>query len=101
VQCGHATLAAAAAIFFGERNPAQRLQFDTLSGELVVTRQSAAGGAGQETDLLSMDLPAIEASSTAVPPGMEAVVKVRWACLLCMLVLQSLCWQGCPRWSER
>lgn len=67
--CGHATLASAAAIFFEEANPARRLAFDTLSGELVVTRQA---------DLLSMELPLIEATAAAVPPGMEPVVQVSW-----------------------
>ncbi|KAI3438665.1 hypothetical protein D9Q98_001086 [Chlorella vulgaris] len=61
VLCGHATLAAAAAVY--RQNPASELRFDTLSGELVVTRQEATG-------LLSMDLPLMEASAAAVPPGM-------------------------------
>ena len=89
--CGHATLASAAALFFGERNPARQLAFETLSGELVVTRQ-AAGAAGKGdaqaaagssssagSELLSMDLPLIEATAEAVPPGMDAVVQVRGA----------------------
>lgn len=77
--CGHATLASAAALFFGEDNPARQLVFDTLSGELVVTRQAAGEGAGSSGsaggELLSMDLPLIQAGD--VPPGMEAVVQVR------------------------
>eukprot|EP00887_Chlorella_sp_A99_P000833 scaffold5.g833.t1 len=58
--CGHATLAAAAALFEGEGNACERLAFDTLSGELRVVRQG---------DLLRMDLPLIE-GSTDVPEGM-------------------------------
>jgi PhzF family phenazine biosynthesis protein len=38
--CGHATLAAAAALFLGEGNPAPALRFHTLSGELTVARYS-------------------------------------------------------------
>ena len=76
--CGHATLASAAAIFFGEGNPASQLAFDTLSGELRVTRQqagAAANGTSTTTtssgsaDMLSMDLPLIEASADEVPAG--------------------------------
>lgn len=84
--CGHATLAAAAAVLFGEGNPAQQLAFDTLSGELRVSRHSAAsggadgadrssvgsGGSSSSRDPLSMDLPLVEARAAAVPPGMEA-----------------------------
>lgn len=81
--CGHATLASAAAIFFGEGNPAGRLVFDTLSGELVVTRQGAAAGAaaGGEADLLAMDLPLVPATSEDVPADMvpgSALVQVGW-----------------------
>lgn len=90
--CGHATLASAAAIFFGEGNPAPQLRFDTLSGELVVTRQAAAaavaaGSSGDASgsssaaagDLLSMDLPLVDASAADLPAGMEpgsALVQV-------------------------
>ncbi|PRW58925.1 phenazine biosynthesis-like domain-containing [Chlorella sorokiniana] len=77
--CGHATLASAAALFFGQRNPARQLAFDTLSGELVVKRQAAGAGDGGEggaaAELLSMDLPLIQATAEAVPPGMDAVVQ--------------------------
>jgi PhzF family phenazine biosynthesis protein len=78
--CGHATLAAAAALFFGECNGARQLAFDTLSGELVVTRQpSGDSAADPQADLLSMDLPLIQATGEAVPLGMgrgSALVKV-------------------------
>lgn len=90
--CGHATLAAAAALFFGVGNPAAALTFDTLSGPLIVTRQAAAAAAGGDGsdggssgagDLLCMDLPVVEAAGgAALPAGMEAgsaLVKVRQA----------------------
>jgi predicted PhzF superfamily epimerase YddE/YHI9 len=57
--CGHATLAAAAALFLGERNAAPAVTFETASGELAVAR--APGGAFQ------MDLPALPAA--AALPG--------------------------------
>jgi predicted PhzF superfamily epimerase YddE/YHI9 len=44
--CGHGTLAAAHALFSWRGNPAARLSFFTLSGELVVSREAAGAGAG-------------------------------------------------------
>lgn len=48
--CGHATLAAASVLFAELENPSDALEFDTLSGVLVVRRGSASGS-------LSMDFP--------------------------------------------
>ncbi len=57
--CGHATLAAAAALFLGERNAAPVLTFETASGELAVAR--APGGGAAAT--FQMDLPALPAAA--------------------------------------
>lgn len=86
--CGHATLASAAALLFGENNPAEQLTFETLSGELRVSRCHEVTGSnansGDSTTStggsLSMDLPLVPASAADVPPGMEAgsaLVQVR------------------------
>jgi len=63
--CGHATLAAAAAIFNGTENAADCLFFDTLSGELSVKRDAATG-------MLSMDLPLLEPGSNLPSEDFEA-----------------------------
>lgn len=54
--CGHATMAAAYAIFH-ENNPAERLYFDTLSGELSVAIHKPTPSSGVKESSLSMDLP--------------------------------------------
>jgi len=54
--CGHATLAAAAAIFSGSNNPAECIVFNTRSGELSVTFDPILGQ-------LSMDLPLLTPST--------------------------------------
>lgn len=94
VLCGHATLAAAAAIMLGEGNPAGQLVFETLSGRLSITRQCIAAApatagllerpcsevgtaeAAAGCDLLSLDMPLIDAAAAAVPRGTCAVVEV-------------------------
>ena len=85
--CGHATLASAAALLFGEGNPAEQLAFQTLSGELRVSRQrgraGSSGDSGTGGGSLSMDLPLVPASPEDVPSGMEAgsaLVQVGPAC---------------------
>ena len=52
--CGHATLAAAAAIFACANNPAPCLYFETLSGELSVRRDTSSESSKLR---LEMDLP--------------------------------------------
>ena len=79
--CGHATLAAAAALLDGEGNTCRRLVFDTLSGELSVSRQPAGSGSsgGGGGGLLSMDLPMIQGTPD-VPAGMgpgSELIKAR------------------------
>ena len=59
--CGHATLAAAAALFDGAGNTASQLRFATLSGELRVSRHAATGE-------LCMDLPLLEAQPELPSP---------------------------------
>ncbi|KAK9868398.1 hypothetical protein WJX84_008452 [Apatococcus fuscideae] len=65
--CGHATLAAAAAIFKGTRNPYAELRFRTLSGVLSVCRlsQSMAGP-------LQMDLPCYPSQGQTVPADWQS-----------------------------
>lgn len=85
--CGHATLASAAALLFGEGNPTSQLAFETLSGELRVSRKHATDSSGNSGGVgstrggeLSMDLPLVPASAADVPPGMQAgsaLVQVR------------------------
>lgn len=62
--CGHATLAAAAAVFLGCQNPHTTLTFQTLSGELAVRRVPGA------PHTLSLDLPL--ADITHDPPKQAA-----------------------------
>jgi PhzF family phenazine biosynthesis protein len=68
--CGHATMAAAAALFFGERNPAGRLRFDTLSGELSVALDRATGQLAMDLPLLA---PAAELPADDMGIGSELV----------------------------
>ncbi|GAB4816868.1 hypothetical protein N2152v2_003914 [Parachlorella kessleri] len=75
--CGHATLAAAAALFQGEGSNVELLRFETNSGELTVRRQADGSGGG----LLCMDFPSV-ATTADVPAGMgidselvKAIVK--------------------------
>ena len=84
VLCGHATLAAAAALLFEEGNPAAELVFDTLSGELRVARQPAAqpgSGSGSPGGRLSMDLPLVGASTAEVPADMQAASPLVQVCV--------------------
>jgi hypothetical protein len=80
--CGHATLAAAAALLSGAGNGVPVLRFDTLSGELSVTRRP--GG------LLEMELPSVAASSDegALPNGWREIVQARGSLVHC-------CCAGC------
>jgi len=59
--CGHATLAAAFVVFHRLEPDADRVVFDTLSGELTVTR---------EGNLLAMDLPARPPQPCEPPAGL-------------------------------
>jgi PhzF family phenazine biosynthesis protein len=59
--CGHATLASAHVIFTHLRPEATELRFESLSGELVVTR---------EGKLLTLDFPARPASKVAPPAAL-------------------------------
>ena len=66
--CGHATLGTAYVLFrFYEVN-AEQLVFSTLSGDLVVTRNS---------DLLEMEFPAYDLKPVEVTDAMEAALGVR------------------------
>jgi len=70
--CGHATLAAAHAIFESERRPAgSTLKFTSLSGELV-----AHGDAGKVT----LDFPSIPLTPSAPPNLLEALAGPIVAC---------------------
>ena len=64
--CGHATLAAAHALLGELGEAAERIRFDTLSGELVVTA---------EGERYEMDFPADPPRRTAVPDGLEQAVR--------------------------
>lgn len=66
--CGHATLATAYVLLrFVEPN-ADRVEFDTLGGHLVVERQG---------DLLAMDFPAYDLTPVPVTDAMEAAIGAR------------------------
>ncbi|KAK9861061.1 hypothetical protein WJX84_010626 [Apatococcus fuscideae] len=65
--CGHATLASAAAIFKGTRNPSTALNFLTASGILTV-RRAAADSIGP----MSMDLPSFPSDSAKVPADWQS-----------------------------
>lgn len=64
--CGHATLAAAHALTAELGEGAERLRFETLSGELIVTAQS---------DRYEMDFPADPPRRTGVPDGLEQALR--------------------------
>ncbi|MBQ9662619.1 MAG: PhzF family phenazine biosynthesis protein [Oscillospiraceae bacterium] len=66
--CGHATLGTAYVLFrFYEQN-ADKLVFDTLSGDLIVTRKG---------DLLEMEFPAYDLKPVEVTDAMEEALGVR------------------------
>lgn len=54
--CGHATLATAHTLMFETGNSSDSITFDTLSGPLVVTRQSGGNGAGGSANRRSAQL---------------------------------------------
>jgi len=64
--CGHATLASAHALATELGESAERVRFDTLSGELTIARH----GDGYE-----MDFPADPPRRTAEPAGLEQAVR--------------------------
>lgn len=66
--CGHATLAAAFILFRFYEKEAQKVVFDTLSGELTVTKDG---------ELLSMDFPAYTLKKVPVTDAMEEAIGVR------------------------
>ncbi|MBM3567293.1 MAG: PhzF family phenazine biosynthesis protein [Alphaproteobacteria bacterium] len=65
--CGHATLASARVVFDHLRPAAKRVDFETLSGRLTVTREDGS-------DLLSMDFPAVPSQAAPPPAGFEAML---------------------------
>lgn len=82
--CGHATLAAAHALFFELGVDAPRLTFDTQSGELTVRRDG---------DRLEMDFPADPPRRIPVPEGLaealgDAPVEV-WAGMYLVAVMKD------------
>jgi PhzF family phenazine biosynthesis protein len=86
--CGHATLAAAHALFREMGVDAPLLTFDTLSGPLTVRR---LGGDGDER--LEMDFPADPPRQTPVPQGLSAALGVEpvevWAGAYLIAVLRD------------
>ena len=66
--CGHATLAAAHALFAELGLEAEAVTFDTLSGPLVVRREGEA---------YAMDFPAAPPRRVDVPAGLEAALGVK------------------------
>lgn len=66
--CGHATLATAYVLLRFYEPAAERVEFDTLGGRLVVERQG---------DLLAMDFPAYELAPVPVTDAMEEAIGVR------------------------
>jgi PhzF family phenazine biosynthesis protein len=82
--CGHATLAAAHALFFELGVEVALLTFDTLSGPLTVRRDG---------ERLEMDFPADPPRRTAVPAGLAAALGVEpvemWAGAYLVAVLQD------------
>ncbi len=63
--CGHATLAAASALFRHRHPDRQVLRFSTLSGWLTVS---------QEGERLSLDSPILPAEPVATPPALSAAL---------------------------
>ncbi|KAL8560266.1 hypothetical protein ACOMHN_005997 [Nucella lapillus] len=94
--CGHATLASAAVLFYGEGNRSKEVTFETLSGDLVVWRD--------DDDSLNMDFPLgitekkdlsdyqALIKSLGKTPGVQAV---RWCPSLKYLLLRLE--DGCTR----
>lgn len=66
--CGHATLATAYVLLRFYEPDAERVEFDTLGGHLVVERRG---------DLLAMDFPAYELTPVPVTDAMEEAIGVR------------------------
>ncbi|OLT34492.1 oxidoreductase [Actinomadura sp. CNU-125] len=81
--CGHATLAAAHALFdTGTADPGAPIRFRTLhSGVLTVGRDGDGDGPGDGGGTLSMDFPAVPPERIDVPDGLAAALgaEVRWA----------------------
>ena len=82
--CGHATLAAAHALFEELGVEAPLLRFDTLSGELTV---------GRDGDRLEMDFPSDPPRRTAVPEGLAEALGATpvemWAGAYLVAVLEN------------
>ena len=66
--CGHATLGTAYVIFHYYEQKSDRLVFSTLSGDLIVTKNS---------DLLEMEFPAYDLKPVEVTDAMEEALGVR------------------------
>ena len=66
--CGHATLGTAYVIFHYYEQKSDRLVFSTLSGDLIVTKNS---------DLLEMEFPAYDLKPVEVTDAMEEALVVR------------------------
>ncbi|MDB5458230.1 MAG: phenazine biosynthesis protein PhzF family [Caulobacter sp.] len=85
--CGHATLASAHVLFSELGLDADRIAFDTLSGELTVRRDPVGDGR------LEMDFPADPPKRTPVPAGLAEALGVAptevWAGAYLIAVLES------------
>ena len=66
--CGHATLATAYTLFRFYEQDKQQVIFDTMSGQLTVTRKD---------DLLEMDFPAYDLKPVEITPLMTDVIGVK------------------------
>ena len=66
--CGHATLASGYVLFHFYETAAEKIVFDTLGGQLTVTRKG---------DLYEMDFPAYELKQVPVTKAMEEAIGVR------------------------
>lgn len=66
--CGHATLASGYVLFRFYETAAEKIVFDTLGGQLTVTRKG---------DLYEMDFPAYELKQVPVTKAMEEAIGVR------------------------
>jgi PhzF family phenazine biosynthesis protein len=66
--CGHATLASAFVLFDGKEKDAREIKFNTLSGELTVTKNG---------DLLCLNLPASPPLECTVYPSIERAFGIK------------------------